>query len=81
MSWNLPFTIERRGSYDHLKESKEYILSGALKEKDNNEDFALHEGKLQGQFLEKTRNITHKFSGKWIRNGKRACYLQLRSRH
>ena len=29
----------------------------------------LHEGKLQGQFVEKTRNIAHEFSGKWIRNG------------
>ena len=26
-----------------------------------------HEGKLQGQFVEKTRNIAHKFSGKWTR--------------
>ena len=29
----------------------------------------LHETKLQGQFVEKTRIIAHKFSGKWIRNG------------
>ena len=29
----------------------------------------LHEGKLQGQFVEKTRNIAHEFAGKWIRNG------------
>ena len=29
----------------------------------------LHEGKLQGQFVEKTRNMAHKFSGKWKRNG------------
>ena len=28
-----------------------------------------HEGKLQGQFVEKTRNNAHLFSGKWIRNG------------
>ena len=27
-----------------------------------------HEGKLQGQFVEKSRNIAHKFSGKSIRN-------------
>ena len=29
----------------------------------------LYEGKLQGKFVEKTRNIIHEFSGKWIRNG------------
>ena len=29
----------------------------------------LNEGKLQGQLVEKTRNIAPKFSGKWIRNG------------
>ena len=29
----------------------------------------LHEGKLQGQIVEKTKKIAHKFSGKWIRNG------------
>ena len=29
----------------------------------------LHEGNSQGQFVEKTRNIGHDFSGKWIRNG------------
>ena len=28
----------------------------------------LHEGKLLGQFAEKTRNIAHMFLGKWIRN-------------
>ena len=60
------------------------MLSGALKENvieegQTKEEFTkrkrdarkktLHEGKLQGQFVEKTRNIAHKFSGKWIRNG------------
>ena len=29
----------------------------------------LHEGKLQGPFVEKTRSYAHKFSEKWIRNG------------
>ena len=28
-----------------------------------------HEGKLQEQYVEKTSNIVHDFSGKWIRNG------------
>ena len=28
----------------------------------------LPEGKFQGRFLEKTRNIARKFSGKWKRN-------------
>ena len=28
-----------------------------------------HEGKLQGQFVEKTRNFAHEFLGKRIRNG------------
>ena len=96
-------TTERRGLYDYLKESKEDMLSGALKENvieegETKEEFTkrkiderkktLHEEKLQGEFVEKTRNIAHKFSGKWIRNGfgrkrqrQRACYLQLRSRN
>ena len=70
--------------YDYLKESKEDMLSGALKEnvivegetkekstkrKRVEREKTLHEGKLQGQFVQKTRNIAHKFSGKWIRNG------------
>ena len=29
----------------------------------------MHEGKLQGQFVEKARNIAHQFSGKYIKNG------------
>ena len=60
------------------------MLSGALKENvieegETKEEFAkmkrdeikktLNEGKLQGQFVEKTRNIAQEFSGKWIRNG------------
>ena len=61
------------------------MLSGALKEyvcnrggrnkigvherKRDEQKKTLHEGKLQGQFVKKTRNIAHKFSGKWIRNG------------
>ena len=60
------------------------MLSGALKENviengETEEEFTkrkrderkktLYEGKLQGQFVEKTRNIAHEFSGKWIRNG------------
>ena len=75
---------ERIGLYDYLKESKEDMLSGALKENvieevETKEEFTkrkrderkktLHEGKLQGQFVEKTRNIAYEFSGKWIRNG------------
>ena len=66
-----------------MKESKEDMPRGALKENvieegETKEEFTkrkrderkktLHEGKLQGQFVEKTRNIAHKFSGKWIRN-------------
>ena len=76
-------TTKWRGLYDYLKESKEDMLSGALKgnviqEGETKEEFTkrkrneskktLHEGKLQGQFVEKTRNIAHEFSGKWIRN-------------
>ena len=60
------------------------MLSGALKENlieegETKEEFTkrkrderkktFYEGKLQGQFVEKTRNIAHEFSGKWIRNG------------
>ena len=60
------------------------MLSGALKENvieegETKEEFTkkkrderkktLHEGKLEGHFVEKTRNVAHKFSGKWIRNG------------
>ena len=71
-------TAERRGLYDYLKETNEDMLSGALKENvieegERKKEFAkrkrderkktLHEGKLQGQFVEKTRNIAHKFSG------------------
>ena len=29
----------------------------------------LHEGKLQGQFVEKSSNIVHERFGKWKRNG------------
>ena len=57
------------------------MLSGALKENvgETKEEFTkrkrderkktLHEGKFLGQFVEKTSNIAHEFSGKWIRNG------------
>ena len=77
-------TSESTGLYDYMKESKEDMLSGALvenviEEGDTKEEFTkrkrdgrkktLHEGKLQGQFVEKTSNIAHMFSGKWIRNG------------
>ena len=76
-------TSGSRGLYDYLKESKEDMLSGALKENaieegETKEEFRkrkrdgrkknLHEGKLQGQFVEKTRNIAHEYSGKRIRN-------------
>ena len=43
--------------------------NGFIKRKRDEWKKTLHEGKLQGQFLEKTRNIAHEFSGKWIRNG------------
>ena len=70
--------------HDYLRGSKDDTWSGALKENvieevETKEEFTkwkrderkktLHEGKLQGQFVEKTRNIAHKFSEKWIRNG------------
>ena len=75
---------ERRGLHDYLKESKEDMLIGALKENvieegETKEEFEKrkrderkkiwHEGKLQGQFVQKSKNIAHEFSGKWIRNG------------
>ena len=65
-------TTERRGSHDYMKQSKEDMLSGALKENvieegETKEEFTkrkmderkniLHEGRLQGQFVEKTRNM------------------------
>ena len=65
-------TTERRGLYGYLKESKEDMLHGALKENvieegETKEEFTktkrderkktLHEGKLQGQFVEKTSNV------------------------
>ena len=76
-------TTERRGWYDYPKEGKDDMLSGALKKNvievgETKEEFAkrkrdkrkktLHEGKLQGQLVEKTRNIAHKFSvdKKWV---------------
>ena len=77
-------TTERRVLYGYLKESKEYMLRGALKENvveegETKEEFTegkrderkktLHEEKVQGQFVEKTSNIAHKFSAKRIRNG------------
>ena len=77
-------TTERRGLYDYLKECKDNMLSGALQEnvieegetkeeftkrKRNERKKTLHEGKLQGQFTDKTRNIAHEISGKWIKNG------------
>ena len=77
-------TTERRRLYDYLKECIIDMLSGALKENvieegETIEEFTkrkrdgrkktLHEGKLQGRFVEKTRNIAHEFSGKWMRNG------------
>ena len=70
-------TTDRRALHDYLKESKEGILSGALKENlseegETKDEFTkrkkgerkktLHEGKLQGQFVDKTRNISHEFS-------------------
>ena len=73
-------TTERRGLYDYLKESKEDMLSGVLKENvieegETKDEFTkrkrderkktLH----KGQFVDKTRNVAHKFSGKCIRNG------------
>ena len=69
---------------DYLRENKEDMLSGALKENvfeegETKEEFTrrkrderkknLHEGKLQGQVVEKTKNIAHNFSGMLIRNG------------
>ena len=85
-------TTERRGLYDDLKNSEEDMLSGALKqnvieERETKEEFTkrkmderkktLHEGKLQGQYVEKTWNIAHEFSEKLIRNRffkrQRAC--------
>ena len=77
-------TTERRGLYDYLKESKEDMLGGALNEnvievgetkgeftkrKGDERNKTLHEGKLRGQFVMITRNIAHKLSGKWTRNG------------
>ena len=62
--------------YDYWKESKADVQSGALKENvieegETKEEFtkrkrderkkSLHEGKLQGQFVEKTRNAAHEF--------------------
>ena len=63
-----------------MKESKEDMLSGALKEN------VIEEGQTKVEFTkrksderrlyikvtykeEKIRNIAHKFSGKWLRNG------------
>ena len=94
-------TTESRALYEYMKESKEDMPSAALKEnvikegekkeesikrKSDERKKTLHEGKIQGQFVDKTRNIAREFSGKWIRNGflqkeQRACYLQLGSRH
>ena len=77
-------TAERRGLYDYLKESKEDMLSGALKENvieegESKEEFTKrkrgerkktwHTGKLQGQFVEGTKDIADELSGKWIKNG------------
>ena len=44
------------------------LHEGKLQGYKSYERMTLHEGKSQGQFVEKTRNIAHKFSGKWIRN-------------
>ena len=60
------------------------MLSGALKDnvieegetkeesrnrKRDERNKTLHEGKLRGKFLEKTRNIAHGFPEKWVKNG------------
>ena len=70
-------TTERRGLYDYLKESKEDMLSGALKENvleegDTKEEFTkrkrvekkktLHEGNLQGKFNQSKDRQTTSFS-------------------
>ena len=76
-------TTERGGMYDYLREGNEDMLSGALKgnviedgetkeevtkRKRDERKKTLHEGKLQGQFVKKTRNIVYEVSGNWIRN-------------
>ena len=74
-------TAERRELYDYL--SKEEIPSGELREnvieegetkkectkrKRDGRKKTLQEWNIQGQFVEKTREFAHEFSGKWIRN-------------
>ena len=62
---------ERRGLYDYLKESNEDMVSEALKENvieegEMKEEFTKRkrdEGKLQRQFIEKTRNTSFQESG------------------
>ena len=71
-------TTEMRGLYDYLKESKEDMLSGALKEnvidegetkekvtkrKRDERKKNLHEGKLQGKFVDKTLQTSFQESG------------------
>ena len=54
-------------------EQKEMVIEDGetkeefTKKKRDERKKTLHKGKLQGQLAEKTRNIAHKFSGKWIR--------------
>ena len=70
---------DKRGLYDYLKESKEDMLSGALKEnviedRETKEEFTkrkkdeskktLRKGKLQAQFVDETRNIAQQIQSK-----------------
>ena len=48
---------------------EEEIKEEFTKRKRDERKKTLHEGKLEEQFVEKTRNIAHTFSRKWIRNG------------
>ena len=50
-------------------ETKEEFKKKKRRRKMNERKKTLHKGKLQGQLVEKTRNIAHKLPGKWIRNG------------
>ena len=47
-------TNERRGLYDYLKESKEDMMSGALKEN------VIEEGETKEEFAKRKRNETKK---------------------
>ena len=50
------------GNVIETGETKEELLKRKRDERKN----TLHEGELQEQFVETTRNIAHKFSGKWV---------------